>query len=225
MQVDAHEVEAAAVWGGDNWMKRRWKSGQGRWWSWFLILLINDAAFPEDGAKWKYWQLHTKTSSRRATAMLILLTIIMLGQMINRKLLMTRMLFPSGLPGYFKMQPGKLHKALQDYLSSQDYPQTEGLWAFVNSTSPRITLKCWFLHLNFQGIICLWADKMRCTCYVIWWAGGLQLTVITWQNMHRYAGELYKFLEYGYWWRAAEGSTPIEAILSHLHSLVSSFLS
>ena len=54
----------------------------------------------------------------------------LLGQMINRKLLMTRMLFPSGLPGYFKMQPGKLHKALQDYLSSQDYPQTEGLWTF-----------------------------------------------------------------------------------------------
>ena len=29
----------------------------------------------------------------------------LLGQMINRKLLMTRMLFPSGLPGYFEMQP------------------------------------------------------------------------------------------------------------------------
>ena len=105
-------------------------------------------------------------------------------------------------------------------------PRQRGFGHFVNSTSPWLTRKkCWFLHLNFQGIICLWADKMHCMCYVIWWAGGLQLAVITWQNMHRYASELYKFLEYGYWWRAAEGSTPIEAILSHLHSLVSNFLS
>ena len=29
----------------------------------------------------------------------------LLGQMINRKLLMTRMLFPSGLLGYFEIQP------------------------------------------------------------------------------------------------------------------------
>ena len=29
----------------------------------------------------------------------------LIGQMINCKLLMTRMLFPSGLLGYFEMQP------------------------------------------------------------------------------------------------------------------------
>ena len=56
--------------------------------------------------------------------------ISLLGQMINWKLMMNRMLFPSGLLGYFEMQPWKLHKALQDYLSFQDYLQTEGLWAF-----------------------------------------------------------------------------------------------
>ena len=153
-------------------MKRRWKSGQGRWWSWFLIILINDAAVPEDGAKWKYWQLHTKTSSRRATAMLILLTIIMLGQMINRKLLMTRMLFPSGLPGYFKMQPGTRLYKITCLLKIT--PRQRGFGHFVNSTSPWLTRKkCWFLHLNFQGIICLWADKMRCVALRAW---GLQLS-------------------------------------------------
>ena len=178
VQVGADEMAPVAVRGGDNWMKRRWKSGQGRWWSWFLILLINDAAFPEDGAKWKYWQLHTKTSSRRATAMLILLTIIMPFPCLVRW--STESCWWPGCCSH------------QDYLDilrcNQESctrlykitcllkitPRQRGFGHFVNSTSPWLTRKkCWFLHLNFQGIICLWADIMRCVALRAW---GLQLS-------------------------------------------------
>ena len=137
--------------------------------------------------------------------------------MVDWKLVMNRTLVPSGLLRYFEMHPWKLHKALQDYLSFQDFLQTETLWAFYEFSLPmnnpsKMLVSAFSLLRDYLSLSA--QDALH--CYLIWWAWGLQPAVISWQNLPvRFRNSLNMVIGAGEGQQRKyrQGRTPIEAIL------------